>query len=606
MFQTFDAPDRTAASGENIRKLKRLLATLGIEAFLIPRSDEYRNEYVPPAAERLKWVTGFSGSAGLAVIGRRKAALFVDGRYTVQAPLEVDTNQLDILQVPDAKLSDWLLANIASGATIGFDPMLHSIAEIEQLAPPLAKKNLKLKPLTKNPVDRLWGRARPAQPKGMVTPQPLERTGRAASEKIAEVQVALKQAGQQAVVLTLPDSVAWLFNIRGADVAHNPVPLAFAIVHDRGKPELFIDAAKIGANVRGHLDGIVKLRPPDALDASLATLADTGKTTRIDDATAAWWFLRKLGGPKHVTYASDPCILPKARKTDAEVEGARRAHLVDGVAVTRFLAWLDHTLSANEDVTEIDTVRQLELFRRETGVLRDISFDTIAGSGPNGAIVHYRVTQATNRRLGKGELFLLDSGGQYEDGTTDITRTIAIGKPTAEMRTRFTLVLEGHIAVSTARFPKGTTGVEIDALARRALWQAGLDFDHGTGHGVGSFLSVHEGPQRIAKTGRVPLEPGMIVSNEPGYYKQGAYGIRIETLLLVLPEMPVPGGERTMMGFETLTLAPIDRRLIDTSLLSPPARVWLDAYHARVRAELSPKLDVATRGWLAAATAPLA
>jgi Xaa-Pro aminopeptidase len=405
--------------------------------------------------------------------------------------------------------------------------------------------------------------------------------------------------------LTLPDSIGWLFNIRGSDIAHNPVALAFAILPRKGKPDLFIDARKLGASVRGHVEAVARIEEPEALPDRVTALRKKGKRVRLDDATAAWWFWRRLGGSKStIVRAPDPCLLPKARKNATEIAGARKAQARDAIAMARFLAWLDSTAAGGE-LDEITAAKRLEDLRRETGELRDISFDTIAGSGPNGAIVHYRVTEATNRRLSPGELFLIDSGAQYADGTTDITRTVVIGKPSKEMRERFTLVLKGHIAIATARFPKGTRGVDLDPFARRALWSAGLDFDHGTGHGVGSYLNVHEGPQSISRRGMTVLEPGMIVSNEPGYYKHGAYGIRIENLVLVTEPQPVPGGDRALMGFETLTLAPIDRRLIVTQMLTGEEIGWLDAYHARVAKVIGPKLDKADREWLNQATAPI-
>jgi Xaa-Pro aminopeptidase len=512
----------------------------------------------------------------------------------------------DIVQIPDTPPAQWIIKNLGKGARIGFDPWLHTRASIAALEEALAKAEITLKPLPRNPVDEVWGAERPPVPQGPVAVQPLELAGVAVADKIKDLQRQLREAGEQAVVLTLPDSIAWLFNIRGSDVKHNPTPLAFAIVPVTGKPELFIDKAKLGPEVRAHLNGIARVRPPDALAERLAALKEERKRVRLDIATAAMWLWQRLGGKNgKISEAADPCILPKARKNEAEIRGTRVAHARDGVAVTRFLAWLDReALKGNLD--EITAVRALESMRAETQALKEISFDTISGSGPNGAIVHYRVTEATNRLLQPGELFLVDSGAQFIDGTTDITRTVAIGTPTAEMRDRFTRVLMGHIAISELRFPTGTTGAHIDAFARHALWQAGFDFDHGTGHGVGSYLSVHEGPQSISKRGHVVLEPGMILSNEPGYYKAGAYGIRIENLLLVVPPAPIPGGERDMLGFETLTLVPIDSRLVDAELLGSAGVDWLNAYHARVAAEIGPHLTGADRDWLDRATAPIA
>ncbi len=581
----------------------RMRAT-GMDAVLVPRSDEHMGEYVPPSAERLKWLTGFTGSAGMAVLGGTSAALFVDGRYVLQAGTQIDKATFEVLQIPENEPADWLAANVKKGGAVGFDPWLHTSAWVARTTATLAKHGVRLKPLGSNPIDAVWGRQRPAAPLGPVTIHPLKFAGKAADEKITELQNTLKESGEDAAVLTMPDSIAWAFNIRGSDVQHNPTPLAFAILHATVKPELFIDKRKLSPEVRKYLSGISRLREPNELKDRIATLRKAKKRVRIDETSAAYWFRQRLGAKsKLISNATDPCLLPKARKNKAEIAGARAAHERDGVAMARFLAWLDREAPSGR-VNEIEAVTHLEALRAETQVLKEISFDTISGSGPHGAIVHYRVTAATNRKLKSGELFLVDSGGQYEDGTTDVTRTIAIGSPTQEMRERFTLVLKGHIAISTARFPKATAGAHLDAFARRALWQQGLDFDHGTGHGVGSYLSVHEGPQGLSKRSHVPLEPGMIVSNEPGYYKAGHYGIRIENLLVVIDAAAIPGGDRKMMGFETLTLVPIDRRLIEPMLLTADEIAWVDAYHARVRAVIGPHL-VADRKWLETATAPL-
>ena len=443
----------------------------------------------------------------------------------------------------------------------------------------------------------MWGKQRPAPPQGAVVPHPLKYAGKPAEDKLKDLQALLKKDGQDAVVLTFPDSICWLFNIRGSDVAHNPVALAFAVVPASGKPELFVDAAKIGPEAKAHLAPLAKISEPAALERRLVALKEAGKIVRISPA-APLWFTRKLkGGKARVVRATDPCLLPKARKNATEIKGTRAAHKRDGAAVARFLAWLDGQAETGR-LDEIVAAQKLETIRSETQALKEISFDTISGSGPNGAIVHYRVTTATNRKLKSGELYLVDSGAQYLDGTTDVTRTVAIGTPTREMQERFTLVLKGHIAIATARFPKGTRGIDLDPFARRALWEAGLDFDHGTGHGVGSYLSVHEGPQSISKGGMVALEPGMIISNEPGYYKTGAYGIRIENLVLVSEPAKVAGGERETMSFETLTLVPIDRRLVVAEMLSPAELDWLNAYHRRVREIIGPELGPADREWL--------
>ena len=604
MFQDFDTPADSGHSAARVKLLRAELARRGIDAYLVPRADEHQGEYVPRSAERLRFITGFSGSAGQAVISRRSACLFTDGRYTLQVKDQVDSAVFSFRQVPEQKLTDWLIETLPAGAIVGFDPWLHTLAEIERLKAAVTKRELVLKPVAGNLVDKIWGRERPALPAEPVIVQPLALAGVAAADKIAALQKRLKDDAQDAAVLTLPDSICWLLNIRGSDVAHNPVTLAFAVVPQKGKAELFIAPAKIGREVAQHLAAHARVRPPAELPAALTALGKAGRKVRLDPETAAFAIARRLGA-KCVMRGRDPCIEPKARKSAAEIKGARAAHKRDGAALVRYLAWLDAN-AAGGRIDEIEAVRRLEAFRRDTGALRDISFDTISGSGANGAIVHYRVTAATNRTLAPGELFLIDSGGQYADGTTDITRTIAIGTPSAEMRQRFTAVLKGHIAISTARFPAGTRGIELDAMARRALWDLGLDYDHGTGHGVGSSLSVHEGPAGISKRSMVALEPGMILSNEPGYYKTGGYGIRIENLVLVEPGSVPAGGERAMLSFETLTLVPYDRRLIETGDLSASERAWINAYHTRVTAEIGPLVDDApTRAWLKAATAPL-
>jgi Xaa-Pro aminopeptidase len=605
MFQDFSSSADPALGSERVAKLRARLKRLGVDAVIVPRADEHMGEYVPPSAERLAWLTGFTGSAGWALIGEKKAALFVDGRYTLQAPSQVPMSVFEVVQIPDTAPSQWIAKNFGKGTKIGFDPWLHTRAGIAALEEGLAKSEISLKPLPRNPVDEIWGAERPPVPRGPVAVQPLELAGAAAADKIKDLQRQLREGAEDAVVLTLPDSIAWLFNIRGSDVKHNPTALAFAVVPVTGKPELFVDKVKLGPETRAHLNAIARVRPPEALADRLTALKNERKRVRLDTATAAMWIWQRLGGKSgRISEGADPCILPKAKKNEAEIRGTRIAHNRDAVAVTRFLAWLDRE-APKGTVDEITAVRTLEAMRAETQALKEISFDTISGSGPNGAIVHYRVTEATNRRLQPGELFLVDSGAQFIEGTTDITRTVAIGAPTAEMRDRFTRVLMGHIAISELRFPPGTTGAHIDAFARHALWQAGFDYDHGTGHGVGSYLSVHEGPQSISKRGHVVLEPGMILSNEPGYYKTGAYGIRIENLLLVTAAAPIPGGERPMLGFETLTLVPIDRRLVDAALLGRAGVAWLNAYHARVAAEVGPHLTGTDREWLDRATAPI-
>jgi Xaa-Pro aminopeptidase len=603
MFQTFESSGGPSHVDTRIDLLRAWMAKAGIDAVLVPRADEHQGEYVPACAERLNWLTGFSGSAGIAIVTKKSAVLFIDGRYTVQAKAETDTSLFDISLLPRARLAEWLVENLARGQIAGFDPHLHTIAEAHRLKASLAIKGIKLKVLTKNPIDHLWGKARPSAPANPVTIQPVSIAGTSAAEKISDVQKRLKSAGQHAVVLTMTDSICWLLNIRGADVAHNPVVLAFAIVPVSGKVELFIDGRKLTTDLKKYLTAIAKIYSTDAIAGKLSALKTAKRRVRLDPLTAAAWFESAVGA-KNVGQGTDPCLLPKAIKTAAEISGTRAAHVRDGAAVTRFLAWLDEW-GQDGTLDEITAVRKLEEFRRETNALREISFATISGSGPNGAIVHYRVTQATNRKLLPGELFLIDSGAQYQDGTTDITRTIAIGEPDNAMRRHFTAVLKGHIAIATARFPKETRGVDLDPFARRALWDIGADFDHGTGHGVGCYLSVHEGPQSISRGGMAVLQPGMLLSNEPGYYKEGVYGIRIENVVLVTKLEGISGGDRDMMGFETLTLAPIDRRLIAREDLTAAEAAWLNAYHQRVNATLAPLVDLATRAWLAHATAAI-
>ena len=604
MFQSFEEISSPSAVPERVRALRRELKSRKLKGFLVPHSDEHQDEFLPPSAERLRWLTGFTGSAGAAIVLEDVAVLLVDGRYTLQARAQTDTTLFEVLQTPEAKASKWLTAKLPKGGALGYDPSLHTIKEIERLTESLGKAGIRLEPQANNPIDLLW-QDRPAPSSSPVVPHGLEFSGRSAAEKIAEVQERLRRDRADAVLLTLLDSVAWLFNIRGADISHSPLALAFALVPARGKPALFIDPAKVGDNVRGHLREAVELLPPDALDARLKSLGQKGARVRLDPETTPVRFKQVLeaAGAKIVA-GEDPCILPKAIKTTAEIKGARAAHLRDGAAVSRFLAWLDE-YSPSGRVDEISAAMKLEDFRRESGELKDISFDSISAAGPHGAVVHYRPTTVSNLKLKPRSLYLIDSGGQYADGTTDITRTIAIGTPSAEMRRHYTLVLKGHIAIAAARFPKGTRGQDIDPFARRPLWEAGLDFDHGTGHGVGSYLSVHEPPQRISRHGTVELQPGMILSNEPGLYREGEYGIRLENLVLVTPPAAIKGGTREMFGFETLTLVPFDRRLIDPSLLTRDELAWLNAYHAEVRRKIEKLLRGSSRSWLRDATATL-
>jgi Xaa-Pro aminopeptidase len=590
-------------SADRLAALRGELARRGVQGFLVPRADEHQGEYVPPAAERLAWLTGFTGSAGLALVLPESAAIFVDGRYTLQARNEVEAGLYEQRHVSEAPASEWLAATLKPGQVLGYDPRLHTVPEVERYAAAAARADATVMALDGNPLDAVW-RGRPAPPMAPVVPHALRFAGRASEDKRRDIAAALAADKIEAAVLTAPDSIAWLLNIRGGDVPYTPLPLSFAIVRADASVELFIDAAKLAPETVGFLGTGVTVSPPARFGAALEGLKD--RAVRADSGSAsAWVFDRLKAGGAQIHRGADPCALPKACKNPVELDGTRAAHRRDGAALTRFLAWLA-AAAPKEGMREIAVSDRLEQYRRDGEHFRGLSFPTISGAGANGAIVHYRASESSERTLTSGSFYLVDSGAQYLDGTTDVTRTIAIGAPTPEMRDRFTRVLKGHIALATCRFPKGTTGSQLDALARHALWQAGLDYDHGTGHGVGSYLSVHEGPQRISKVGNSQaLLPGMIVSDEPGYYRAGAYGIRIENLVAVVP-MENPDAERPLLGFETLTLAPIDRNAIEPALMSDEEINWLDAYHARVRETLTPLVDPATAAWLATATEPLA
>lgn len=603
MFQQFENISDPSKGRPRVEALRGVLAEADVEGFLVPRADAHQGEYVAACDDRLYWLSGFSGSAGYAAILRETAGLFVDGRYTLQARTQCDGDVFTFLNIPSDNLGAWLLSQLDAGARVAYDPMLHTAREIDALTKTLTPAGIDLVAMSDNLVDQIW-HDRPAPPTAPVQLHPIEFAGVEAADKIASIQKQLRDASQDATVLTLPDSIAWLLNIRGGDIGHTPVPLAFAIVHAETKPSLFIDQVKLDEHVRNALASLVDLKTPEQLADSIAALA--GKTIRVDPNTAGQYFFSALNAAgAHTARAADLVLHAKARKNDVEVAGNRTAHIRDGMAMTQFLAWLDSE-SPSGNLTEISAAQKLESFRAATGALKDLSFDTISGAGPNGAIVHYRVTEATDRPLEQNSLYLIDSGGQYQDGTTDITRTIAIGTPSDDMRRCYTLVLKGHIAIATARFPKGTRGIDLDPLARMALWSAGMDYDHGTGHGIGSYLSVHEGPASISKRGMVALEPGMILSNEPGYYREGAFGIRLENLVLVCDPEPVDGGDREMMAFETLSFTPFDRRLIDVGLLSDAELAWLNDYHAEVALKIGDGLeDQATRSWLGANTAPI-
>jgi Xaa-Pro aminopeptidase len=603
LYQTFEEPETGVALTARLSAFREELARRNLTGFVVPRADQQQNEYVAPSEERLAWLTGFTGSAGIAVVLAREAAVFVDGRYTLQAGKQVDAKAWAVEPLVDPPPETWLAEHLTKGDRLGFDPWLHTTASAEKLAAACAKAGAELIAVETNPVDAIWTE-RPPLPLAPVTLHATQFSGESETDKLKRIEGEIAKLGVDALVLSDSHAVAWTFNIRGQDVAHTPLPLSYALVPKSGRPTLFIDHRKLANSVRDHLERTATVVDPGALTAKLVELSKSGAAIALDNATAADALTRLISsaGGK-VVRGNDPVSLLKAVKNATEIEGARAAHRRDAVALARFLAFIDREAPSGS-LTEIDAVEALETFRRDTGALRDVSFPTIAGTGGNGAIVHYRVTRKSNRRIASGDLLLIDSGAQYEDGTTDVTRTIAIGTPTHEMRDRFTRVLRGHIAIARALFPDGTTGAQIDTLARQFLWQAGVDFEHGTGHGVGSYLSVHEGPARISKLGTTPLKRGMILSNEPGYYKTHAFGIRIENLELVVPA-EVAGAEKKVNAFETLTLAPIDRRLVDLNMLTADELAWLNEYHARVRHTVRGHVDEATKAWLDAATAPM-
>ncbi|MCA1407894.1 aminopeptidase P family protein [Ensifer sp. IC3342] len=610
MFQSFEVTSTPQFGKERTAALRAAFSALGIDGFLVPRADEFQGEYVPASSERLSWLTGFTGSAGVALVTQREAIVFVDGRYVTQLKEQVDGSVFtggDLIGEPPHV---WLEGHAPKGFRLGIDPWLHTGAEVLKLQKALAAVDGTLVFLDHNPLDKIWT-GRPAAPLGRVKIQPIEHAGQLAKDKIAAIAAGLEKTKAAAVVLTDPSSVAWTFNIRGSDVPHTPHPLARAIIHADGRAEIFLDKRKTGIEQEAYLTQLAEITAPASFEDRLAALAASGAAIMIDPDLAPFAIgelIRAKGGS--VVGAVDPARLPRARKNAAEIQGSARAHLQDGAAMVEFLAWLDQTEPGS--VSEIAATQKLEAVRATVGErmqnpLKDISFDTIAGAGSHAAIMHYRVTTDTDRTIEPGTMFLIDSGAQYINGTTDITRTVAIGAVPEEQKRFFTLVLKGMIAISTARFPKGSRGVDLDPLARIALWKAGADYAHGTGHGVGSYLSVHEGPQRIARLSTQELLPGMILSNEPGYYRPGAFGIRIENLVVVQEASEIEGGDLPMLGFDTLTYCPIDRRLVLPSLLTDEELGWLNAYHAETRDKLMPLIaSDETRRWLEAATEAIA
>jgi Xaa-Pro aminopeptidase len=601
-FQSFTTSADGSQGAARVRDLRALLKQRGLDGYLIARADEHQNEYLPASEERLAWLSGFTGSAGFGIVLMNKAAIFSDGRYTEQLARQIDQTVFAPLSSIEHPPVEWLALNARKNARIGYDPRRHTTDGLQRFKLSAEKAGYDLVASEPNPVDALWTE-RPAAPCTAVTLHPIRYCGQSTKSKLAEIQRALQDQKQDALLITDPTGIAWLFNVRGGDVTHMPLPIGTAIVPDKGRPQLFMDGKKLSNSVRAKLEDRLDVLEPPMLDKALAALGKQKAQVRVDrDSTsvALVEILRAAGAVPD--FGENPISLRKAVKNRVECEGARQAQIRDGAAMANFLCWLDAEVPKGK-LTEIDAAVKLETLRIGTKALRDISFDTISAAGPNAALPHYRVNTETNRCLKQG-IFLIDSGGQYRDGTTDITRTIAIGKPGAEMMDRNTRVLKGMIAITNVVFPTGVSGAQIDSFARQFLWQAGLEFDHGTGHGVGSYLGVHEGPQRIAKLGTTPLKAGMILSNEPGYYKPGHYGIRIENLVLV-EERVIAGAERPMLGFETLTFCPIDRRLIKASLLTQEEKHWLNSYHAQVFKRIAPLVEKQTRAWLKTACAPL-
>ncbi len=587
---------------ERLRRLRAELSARRWDGMVLPLTDEHRNEYIPACAQRLAWLTGFTGSAGVLIVLAERAAVFVDGRYTVQAEAQLDPQLFERCHLVEEPPAKWLGEQLSPGRRIGYDPALHVKAEVERYRAACAKAGAELIALDDNPVDRVWT-TRPAPPIAPIRELDERYAGEAADAKRARMGREVAAAGAEVAALTAADSIAWLLNARGGDVPFNPLFLSFALLHADGAVELFVDPRKL---IPGqHLGNGVSIQPIEVFARALAQLGADHRAVLVDPKITSVEVMQRLeAAGARVIEGEEPCVLAKACKNPVELAGARAAQRRDGAAVCRFLFWLEREVGTAA-ITEREAAMRLDGERARDPLYRGPSFETISAAGPNAALPHYRLTEDSNRVLGVEPIYLVDSGGQYLDATTDVTRTVAVGAPTADMRRQFTRVLKGHIAIARALFPVGTTGAQLDSFARQHLWQAGFDFDHGTGHGIGSYLCVHEGPQRIAKTGTVTLKLGMIVSNEPGYYRSGGYGIRIENLVIVEPRPKPEGGERQLLGFETITRVPIDRRLIEPELLDSNERAWLDEYHASVRADLIDLVGSETAEWLVKATAPL-
>ncbi len=602
-FQHFDVTTHPSQGVTNVAALRAQMKAMGLDGFVVPHEDEHQNEYLPDANERLAWVSGFTGSAGAAIIFQNRAVLYADGRYTLQSREQTDPTVFEVKDFHGTSLADEVLA-APSGTVIGYDPRLITPESLGRLIAAARQVGVTLKSVTPNPLDLAWGKGRPPQPSAPVVPQPLDFAGAASAVKRAQLAGSLKSNGVAAALITAPSSLAWLFNIRGGDVIRSPLPLGQAILKADGSAELFIEPAKISEGLLEWLGNEVSVKTPDEIETSLKTLNGHAVLIDANQSSAYWLEALRAAGARPVAQ-DDPCLLPRACKNATEIAGTKAAHIRDGAILTSFLYWV--ATEAQETLpNEIEVAQKLEAMRAAGKGLKDLSFDTISGFGPHGALPHYKVNTNSNIPIKKGNLLLVDSGAQYADGTTDVTRTMAIGVPTPEHKRMFTLVLKGHIALATVKFPAGTTGTHLDTLARQFLWAEGFDYDHGTGHGVGVYLGVHEGPQRISKAlNRYALQTGMIVSNEPGFYKENDFGIRIENLQFVTEAVVPKGGERAMHGFENLTWAPIDRDLIDVSLLTSAERAYMDTYHAKVVELVGPLVSDEVRAWLVKVCAPL-
>lgn len=591
--------DQNTSYKDKLEALRKVMAAQGLDGFIVPRADEYQGEFVAAYAARLRWLTGFTGSAGSVVVLSGKAAVFTDARYTIQLRNQIDPALYETFDIANKKPALWIAEQADEGQVIGYDPWLHSARDIETLEKAGEEKSLVFKPV-ENPVDQIWS-GQPPRPQEPVSVFPDEIAGASPSDKYVQVKEILVKAKVQSCIIALPSSLAWFLNVRGNDVPYHPLVLSYAIVHaDEEKIQWFVDDAKITKEVRAHLGSAVEIIPPEDIGRCVDELSGT---VALDFARSSIWFKQRLEGRNiKIVDLKDPTVDLKAVKTQAEQKSIRAAHIRDGVALVKFLCWLDEHAQGQSEISVAD---KLEAFRAQDKTYRGPSFPTISGFAGNGAIVHYRATKKSDKRIEGSGLLLVDSGGQYPGGTTDITRTIAIGAPTQEMKENFTRVLKGHIGVARARFPEGTTGVQIDVLARQPLWEAGLDYAHGTGHGVGCYLSVHEEAANLSPRGHDALKAGMLLSNEPGYYKEGAYGIRIENLILVKEDGICADTGKKMLGFETVSFAPIDLNLVEKDMLSPAEIAWLDAYHKTVAENLSPSLEADQQAWVLSRTRPL-